>query len=166
MGTRSRGCAAGTTIDALKSTGTNFTTVGVTDVTFTATSENDITFALFDQEKGIRIGRMRDDGKHGDAEAGDGVYTLKTDVGFSSACAKNYYAGNGTVRSNAIALYFFDRAADPEEAESTLATINHELEDSGDTGGDTPEAKLAAVEQAMSDMLASGEILDKAGVVS
>ncbi len=150
---------AGSTIDGLKSTGTNFTTVGSNDVTFTATSDNDITFALYDQEKGNRIGRMRDDGKWGDAEAGDGVYTLKTDVAFSTACARNYYAGNGSVRSKAIALYFYDRAADPQEAEQTLATINHELEESGDAAADTPEAKLAAVEQTMSDMLASGDIL-------
>ena len=60
-------------------------------------------------EAGVRIAEMHDDGRDGDAAAGDGVYacTIRTDK--KQADRETYYAQSGTVKSNEVTLCFYEQ---------------------------------------------------------
>ena len=62
---------------------------------------------LYSDAKG-KIDKMYDDGSHGDAAAGDHLYSLVCTVkGDASVKAVSYYAKTGTTTSNSVLLYFF-----------------------------------------------------------
>lgn len=85
---------------------------------------NDQTLKLY--EGNTAIGVFKDDGTNGDTTANDGVFT--TSVQLSSATAKNteYFASNGTLRSEPVEICFYEEIKDDsfEKFQRILDEIN------------------------------------------
>ena len=118
------------------------------------------------KERNILIDKMYDDGTHGDAEAGDGIYTCIAELGSEEAATVRYYAKAGEEISNAVDVYYF--AEPTEEMIGETKTIEGELSEIEsrytDANGYVPVGQLADMMDEVSAYIQrlyrKGKILD------
>ena len=104
-------------------------------VTFTVTVESEAAvgnkvIGLYD-DTDKRLTYMHDDGKNGDEEAGDHVYSAQIEVSSSEMKLVPYYAAAGDARSDTFELNFYRHFTDEEidtyeEIDNTIAEMSYE----------------------------------------
>ena len=95
-----------------------------TSVLFTVRSKTTSPVWLYGKDISDPVGRMHDDGLDGDAAAGDGIYTLRTDVSAGHAMIRGFYASDSDRSSDVIGINVYeDPFTNMERAEDILETI-------------------------------------------
>ncbi len=156
--------------------GTDFVSGADAEITFTVTadgaSEKTEILLYSDADAKKPIGQMHDDGKKGDAEAGDGIYTyvVETDEEYDELTTLHYFCKAGRNASEKIAVRFFvqpdeDAAEDAQDDYNDIRDAILEVEegflnDNGFVEVDEQETLINEIKPVLDGYVEKGLILE------
>lgn len=101
----------------------HFQTDSNENILFTVKGENITENIYLYNQNNVSVAEMNDDGQNGDAEKGDGIYSCKYNANKTEAGKYSFYAKTGTIKSETIILYFYEKATESDK-EKTQMIIN------------------------------------------
>ena len=114
---------------------------------------------------GQTVATMHDDGRNGDAAANDGIYTFRLSTDAAAAGSTTYYASAGSVKSNQVVIYYFDRPTEASVQNDQEIRLEILRIESGytDADGFVPQSKaadaLSAVERYVRSLRERGDVI-------
>jgi uncharacterized repeat protein (TIGR02543 family) len=136
------------------------------NVTFTSEIFSESVLNLEDvsvvDNTGSVIGYMHDDGLDGDKLAGDGEYTLQTQLFSNTVCTKQYYVHVKDVESPKITIGFYKEFSSEElkEPDAIGESINQQIGSYVDENGNFSEENYSTIIEIIDSWLKSSDAVD------